>query len=281
MNAMRLGLAIAALALLVVDMAAAQTIRGKVLDDATGAPIGDVTINVLEPSGATMASARTNTTGDFLLTLPRAGQILLYVQHIAYQSLLSDTLRLENNEVVQFEIGLAQNVIPLDPIVVVSRSTSDAQEFRDRQEHRAGTARFITREQIDSYRGSRVTDLLRTIPGVRIVPVASEAGSANRYFVAMTNDAAAVGGCNPTIYVDGVEVYQDIYTGLDDIISVQDLEGVEVYTWTSAPPALRPRGQCGVIAFWTRDPAGGEGGFSWRKLLGGLAAVTAVTLLLR
>jgi len=77
MNAMRLGLAIAALALLVVDMAAAQTIRGKVLDDATGAPIGDVTINVLEPSGATMASARTNTTGDFLLTLPRAGQIYI------------------------------------------------------------------------------------------------------------------------------------------------------------------------------------------------------------
>lgn len=281
MNATRLGLVTTALAVLLFDVAAAQTLRGKVLDDATAAPIAGVTINVLEPSGATMASTQTNSAGDFLLSLPRGGQILLYVQHIAYQPLLSDTLRLESGEVVQFEIRLAQNVLPLDPIVVVSRSTSDAQEFRERQANRAGTARYITREQIDRYRGNRVTDLLRTIPGVRIVPLANASGTANRYFVAMTNNDPASGGCNPTIYVDGVEFYQDIYVGLDELISVQDLEGVEVYTWTSAPPALRPRGECGVIAFWTRDPAGGEGGFSWRKLLGGLAAMTAITLLLR
>lgn len=281
MNATRLGFVSIALALLVGSPAAAQTIRGKVLEDATGSPIGGVVITVLEPSGTAIGSTQTSPTGDFLLSLPRGGQIVLHVQHIAFQSLLSDTLRLESNEVIQFEIRLAQNVLPLEPIVVVSRSTSDVQEFRDRQENRAGTARFITREQIDHYRGSRVTDLLRTIPGIRIVPVASEGGTANRYFVAMTNNAAAVGGCNPTIYVDGMEVYQDVYVGLDDLISVQDLEGVEVYTWTSAPPALRPRGQCGVIAFWTRSSEGGEGGFSWLKLFGGIATLAAITLLLR
>lgn len=272
------GLLSLAAAILFAETAAAQTIRGRVLDDATNTPISAVTVTVMDPDGAVIASTETNQIGDFLLRVNRAGNIRLHVRHIAYEPLLSDLLQLGNKETVQFEIRLAQNVIPLDPIVVVSRSTLGVSGFYARLSERASSANFVTREQIDRYKGSQTTGLLRNVPGLRVVPAPSPSGSMTQYHIEMPGTGGA-GGCSPTVYVDGMYVENLAGGGIDELLSPHQLEGVEVYSQFAAPQSLPPRSHCGVIAFWTRPEEGGDK-FSWGKLFGGLAAVIAVTLLL-
>jgi hypothetical protein len=66
---------------------------------------------------------------------------------------------------------------------------------------------------------------------------------------------------------------------LDDFLTPERIEGVEVYTSFSTAPAEFIYGTCGVILFWTR-PGGREGGdpWSWRKVLIGLGVAVGLIL---
>jgi len=115
--------------------------------------------------------------------------------------------------------------------------------FRQRSEKRVGT--FITRERIEASASATFSDLLRSVPGVRVVASSSGIRNALRF---RGQD------CPPLVYVDGFPASADEFDV--DIIDPATVEGVEIYmSMLTVPAELNsPRGleRCGVIAVWSR-----------------------------
>lgn len=238
------------------SLARAQTIRGVVVEEGTGAPIAGVLVELVARGEGPIARAQTDGEGVFLLLPRRAGSYLLRLTHIAYAPVDSAALAATAGETVQIELRMSRTAIPVEPLVVTARRSGRLAEFYERQE-RGGFGRFLTREDIERRPGARATDLLRTIPGVQIV--ASGAG---------TNLITMRGGadrCLATVYIDGLPVRQFPESGIDDLLPTDAIEGVEVYTgFASAPSPIHARDGCGVVAFWSRT---GEPGrrWSWKR----------------
>jgi hypothetical protein len=171
---------------------------------------------------------------------------------------------------------VGQDAIPIEPLVVTVHRDREIADFYDRMARR-GFGYFLSREQIEARGpGAQVTDLLRTMPGVQITPMsATFTGAGN-----LVTMRGGIGRCLPDVYIDGVPVPQYAGSGVDDLLTPGMLEGVEVYTSTAGVPGtIHARGNCGVVAFWTKRDTGGK--WSWRKLLVGAGLVGLLLLFVR
>jgi len=124
--------------------------------------------------------------------------------------------------------------------------------FYDRRN--AGQGHFITREDIAAMIGVRgLPDVIREVPGVRI---SSDGFGKDR----ITLRGTFGGSCLPMLVLDGMAIHPP----WEDILEVQDIEGVEVYPRPSQIPARfenltpdRSRGgasaQCGIVVAWSRQ----------------------------
>jgi len=139
--------------------------------------------------------------------------------------------------------------VRLDPLVVETerRTFGIMGDFAGRRRSRPGT--FFDREEIESRHLGRFSDLLRVVPGARIVP-----DGPYGYTVRLR------GGCRPTLVVDGMKLLTE--EGMDDILPPGDLEAVEVYHGASVPAEFGSS-PCGAIVVWTRrgEPSLGGGNF--------------------
>ncbi len=118
-------------------------------------------------------------------------------------------------------------------------------DFHDRRQ-RAGSGRFITRDQIEKEDPLRLTDLFRSVPGVRIVP-SLMGGSRVRLRSSTARD------CVPFVWVDGVPMGAGEFDL--DVLTPETVEGVEIYSGVSGVPqrfmGTRGEGSCGAIVVWT------------------------------
>jgi TonB family protein len=123
-------------------------------------------------------------------------------------------------------------------------------DFYRRLESKARGGYFFTREQIETIRPQRTTDLLRRVPGLNLMP------AGNNDNVIRSRDSR----CSPLIWIDGTPAAIAYYD--PDLINPRTIEGVEVYAGTATVPnALQgPAGtsSCGAIAIWTRAGDLGE-----------------------
>ena len=129
---------------------------------------------------------------------------------------------------------------------------------------RAGLGHYITRQDIDKSQPLNVTELLRRVPRILLTPTSS--GN----MVRILRQTSVQGNCAPEIIVDGIRLNvvegqvmkskdgEDLYQGreilIDDLVGLDDVDGIEVYTGPSSTPAeLSMVGtDCGVILIWTR-----------------------------
>ena len=260
-----------------------QTIRGVVVDAEaqvvvtgveTNMPVGGAEVELLAEDLRGSIRTVTDTLGFFSLTAPRAGVFGLRVRHPAYLPYDAEGIEVGQEEAVTLEIRLGKNVIPLEPLVVTARVNSTMAGFHERRT-RGAFATFLTREEIEARAAGRTTDLLRGLPGVRI--------NFQRWGVGPAIEMqGGFGTCEPTVYVDGVRAPQAPGSMLDDFLTPDRIEGVEVYTSFSTAPAEFISGTCGVILFWTRR-GGREGGdpWSWKRVLVGLAVAVGLIIWIR
>lgn len=255
----------------------AQVMSGTVVEEVTKAPVAGALITALDARGSEAATVTTDSAGWFRVRLPAPGTWAVRIRHIAYVSYVSPPLEVAGTEAVEIEIRLGRTVIPLDPLIVTARerSISRVAEFHDRVKTNP-FGRFVEREELEQRGHARVTDFLRMMAGVSIVP-------ARRGF--MTSDLilmrGAGGRCAPAIYLDGVRIRQSADFPIDDFLFPDMLEGIEVYTSVAGTPiAYGPEGTCGSVLFWTRETQGG-GRWSWKKLLIGLGAFAVLVLISR
>lgn len=256
--------------------AMAQGLTGRVLDAATARGIAGVHLVLKDGAGRDHAEARSGEDGAFMLVVPYAGQWTIHATRLGYTPLVSDPLFASPDAQVVIQVWMVVDAIELEEPVVVTESqsyaTADLRDFQRRrdQSERTGVGKFITRSDIERQSPSRLTDVLRTVSGVRVDATATGRGR----LVEMS------GGCIPAVYVDGSHINRNRGDSADDFVSTLAIEGIEVYRggYQQIGHYHDPYG-CGLILVWTRRGESGEGGFSWARMGAGLAGLAALFLL--
>lgn len=254
------GVAVAVLALLLFAPAvcSGQSIYGRVLvqDDTTAISGADLVLT--DSAGLPVARVQTDESGSFRLPAPGPGRFRLSASRIGLSPISAEVL-VREKEAVEVELRMAEEAIPLDPIVVVGRREIRAgtlDEFYDRMARmkQRGVGHFLTKEQIENRAFMSLSLLLQTIPGVW-----------SSGLISSTSEGTF---CTPEYYLDG----RPMLGGYREIQLI-DLEGVEVYRgYSEAVPGYFPDG-CGTIFLWRKPDWGNP--FAWDRLFlgAGLAAV--------
>jgi hypothetical protein len=247
-----------AFTLLLPTISAAQKIRGVVVEDSTGLPIADVKIELLTADTSVLVMSLSRATGWFELLPQSQGQFLLRASHPAYRGISTLAVDFRAAEIITVVLRLSGGPIPLAPVIARASAVDRASGFRQRM--KAGAyGRFITRADIDKSGSYNLSHVLRFTPEVRIERVRDGPFTNEGVFMRSFGDL-----CAPAVYLDGVPVAIGRVFDINDLLSPESVEGIEVYrSMLSAPmelrlPAFTPSDMtCGVIAVWSRSVPGG------------------------
>ncbi len=232
----------------------ASAVRGKVLEHETGKPLASAAVSLASGPGETdgIGTRITNAEGNFLFSRVPPGTYRVIVTLIGYRD-LQDTLQVHLESDLELVLPMSVSPVKLEPLVVMveRRHRGIMGDFEGRRRSRSGT--FFDREEIEDRQPLLLTDLLRMVPGARVIPTGPY-----DYTVRLR------GGCRPTLVVDGMRLMT--VEGMDHILPTMDLEAVEVYHSASLPVQFGSN-PCGAIVVWTRrgEPGVGDGSF-WRRL---------------
>lgn len=238
----------------------AQTVVGHVLDGLSARPLAATVVTLLDSAGTTVGHAESDSTGLFVLRAPGAGRYQVHIDQLGYDPVGSETLTLRTGGRMELLLHMVPAPVELDPMAVSVR----------RQEAKLARVGFYRREigvgdliDPDAVRDRSpfvTTDLLRHLPGVKLVEVHAAGGyvpaSARWAFQTLDSTSGDTGACLMKVVVDGFEVPMDTGFGLDELVPVQDVLAVEVYSGlggVGAPAQYRISGaNCGVILIWTK-----------------------------
>ena len=235
-----------------------SAVMGQVQEHETGLPLAGAAVSLASGPGGTegIGTRVTNAEGEFYFKEVPPGSYRLLVTLLGYRT-LEDTLQVQPGAELELTLPLSISPIELEPIVVVAEAREDPflQDFQRRQRAFSGT--FLEREDIEELHPLVFTDLMRRVPGARVIPA-----------YPYGNTVRLRGNCRPVLWVDGVRLTTEM--GMDQLLTPMDVEAVEVYH-SSWFPVEFGSNSCGAIVVWTRrgEPSPPREGF-WRRLaLGG------------
>jgi carboxypeptidase family protein/TonB-dependent receptor-like protein len=205
-------------------------ITGVVHND-KGQPVHDAEVSV----PGTGLQEHTGETGTFTLSGLPAGTQTLDVRALGFEPKRM-VVDLTPARLTTVDVGLEHRVQTLDVVTVYGTSTRSLAEFERRR--RAGWGHILTPAQIADRHALNVSDLFRTIPGVRVSPTRGF-GKAVRLR----------GGCLPTVYLNGMRMSDDAATMIDELASADEITAVEVYS-TAERPAEFWGNNCGTVVLW-------------------------------
>ncbi|MFQ5703631.1 MAG: carboxypeptidase regulatory-like domain-containing protein [Gemmatimonadales bacterium] len=226
-------------------LAQQATLVGVVVDSATGAPLPGADVIVLEQDVRTATDGR----GRFVLRGVVDGLFTLFLRSAGYTAglLQAEIVVVQEVEVDLGTIQLSPLVTELDSVTVEGKifdSKLSKVGFYHRMHAEKGT--FLTREDIELYHPSLTSDVIRRIPGFRVL---------NNGSVSSTRGVPSVSTgfelCDVQYYIDGVHASAPNI----DVVIPAAISGIEVYTGSSTIPQLfRGKGnaKCGVVAIWLR-----------------------------
>lgn len=212
---------------------------GRVIDEASRAPIEGAEVRVRAEGGTVL----TNKRGYFILGEKPAGNYQIQVKHLAYAE-RQIPFYVAGNLTQNLEIMLTSEAIELPGITV---TTAPSRYRRDLEGliHRInlGFGNFITRETLENHPNPRLADLMRELPGVLV-------------FMNGMKASLEVRGrtCTPDVFMDGRPFALDPDLGLNQLI-VQELEAIEVYKSSEVPGEFLQVGfqrPCMAIVVWSR-----------------------------
>jgi hypothetical protein len=213
--------------------------------DSTGTPIPGVEVVLLQTKGAVYSDSL----GVFHFSQIPAGNRELHFRRLGFAP-KSLGAEVPEGKTLALAVVLEASATEIEGMTVeeATRRRQILSDFYDRSAR--GFGHFITREQIEKRNPMNLSDMMRTIPGARLIPVRGTSMSTLRF------NRAQMGSrdCPPQYWVDGVKAWN---LNVDDIVP-QDVEGIEVYSGAATvPPQYNTREGttiCGVVLIWTRIP---------------------------
>jgi hypothetical protein len=179
------------------------------------------------------------------------------------------------------------DAMPKDGAAVVRGNALGNQAMRDfERRRRRGAGVYVTRVQIDRLHASRLTDVLRTLPGVSVAPdqsgglvvelrrsrqytfdltAGARSDSASQSMPAQVSGPVTVKKCPAGFLLDGFPI--DAGGTVDAEVRPDMIAAIEVYAGGQVPIEFAARNSdCGLVMIWTRafadrsDPVPGRDG---------------------
>jgi hypothetical protein len=216
-------------------------VHGRVTG-ATGRPITDATVTVWGTGVETV----TNEKGEFALGNLPAGTHTLEARSLGFVP-ARQPVDIVSGIAGAAEVELTNLGIMLDTIRVTSQRifTRGLADFERRK--RMGFGHFFDETEIERRKPIVLTDLLRALPGVYVVP--SQWGGDD---VLMRGGPGGAGMCRPNLVIDGVRQMNDATFPVNSLVWVNQVRAVEVYDRpTSVPAEYQTMTGCGAIVVWT------------------------------
>jgi Carboxypeptidase regulatory-like domain/TonB-dependent Receptor Plug Domain len=252
-SAPRVALVLASLAVaLAPSIASAQKGTGTVagiVKDSVGAVIQGVEVVVIK----TGVSVRSDARGKFIIAGVPTGSADISFRRVSFAPVIL-SFPIAEDDTVEAQVTLGAVATAL-PTTVIDAPVEHQRRLAAFESHRrTGAGHFITRDDIVKRDPRRLTDILRSVPGVSFtigpdgMEVLSFAGTPRN-------------NCVPAIFMDGLRVR----TFNIDEISPVDIEGIELYGGSAGlPPEYNQLFSnapvCGTVAIWTRIPGKKSGG---------------------
>ena len=196
------------------------------------------------------------------------GRYVIVIDRLGYGEARA-SLTVPASSLTAVTVELAPEVLELEPIIVTTtRRGADRGGFAERQ--RLGFGRFITRADLET-NPRQVSSLLGMIPGVQVTPATGLTGGGR---------LSMRGGCRPDLVLDGVPLRPLASLSIDDYLTAQEVEAIEVYRGVETPFRFGSS-PCGVVVVWTRvpEPVPDRGPF-WKKLLVAVGGLMTIAFLL-
>jgi hypothetical protein len=217
-------------------------VTGRVTNKA-GAPVAGARVGLMGGS----ASTRTRANGEFVLDSLPAGTQSLEVRQLGYAP-TEVPVELSSRAPAQVAVQMGAYVPELSAVEVVSKRDQGLERVGFSTRKRSGASGyFMSPEQIESRKAIQFTDLMTTVPGLRVQ------GTMGRMFISSTRTAGRA-GC-VTIFVDGSK-WQQLEAGdLDSFIKPDEVAAIEVYQTGSVTPVEFTTGgaDCSSVVIWTKQ----------------------------
>lgn len=216
----------------------AATLTGVVRRD-DGRPAARVRVVVIGAEG----EAETREDGTFTVTGLPTGTYTAEARSVGYAPARA-VVDLTSARPATVALAFDQRAQALERIVVKGRArvrVARHDEFLARRQN-GGAGRFVTAADIDRRNAAQLTDALRTVPGLQVVP-----RPRSGYMI------RGRAGCVPTLFLDGVAV-QDGANDIDLLIVPQTVYGIEVYLGLGGLPVqfANTANNCGAVVVWTK-----------------------------
>jgi hypothetical protein len=269
--------------------AAAQSIRGTVVEERTNQPITEVLVTLLSTVGDSIAAQRASQR-EFLIQAPQSGRYRLRAARLGYATTETAIFEVPRGQDVTLRVTMGVDAVPLEPLQVVTRPrvplSPQLADFHARRQ--TGFGKFLTREEIEMRPGATMVELLASMPGVRVthsaagVPILNMARASGNLRPpapprrqrrgappTVEEQFALENNCPVMLIVDGVTIAPKKTRTLDPgamameidahrfffQLSTADIEGIEVYRGIAELPGVfsAPEAQnCGAVAVWLR-----------------------------
>jgi hypothetical protein len=214
---------------------------GRVLN-ASGAPVVGARVGLMGLSAATLTRAN----GEFVLDSLPSGTQAIVVRQLGY-SPTEQVVELSARAPARVTVKLGIFVPTLTAVEVVSVRDQGLQKvgFTDRKRSSAG-GYFMDPDQIEKRHAQQFSDLLRAIPGIRVVT------QGNQSMLMSTRSSTGGGGC-VTVWIDGSEWKQMDAGDVDTFVRPGEVAAIEVYNGTAVPAQFTTIGQnCAAVVAWTK-----------------------------
>lgn len=241
----------AALAPALVALAAAvspyhsATAQGRVagsVRDTTGAGVAGAEISV----AGTALTAQSDETGAFALAGLPPGPAQVRVRRLGFAP-AAESVLVRTGATTPFTITIVEVARQLTPVVIRAeryrRYTGYLADFYERRDR--GFGRFITGDEIERRDPMRLTDMLRTVPGMNVATPALGASH-----VRIRGNT-----CAPVVWLDGTPALAAEFDL--DALAPKSVAAIEIYSGPAAVPPqfVVPFGPtaCGTIVIWSRQ----------------------------
>ena len=252
-------LSLLACALLIPASTAGQTVRGRVLDTVTNAPVAGAT--VLSAGSTVLTDSR----GSFAVPATAGSAVNLQITAFGYFSAVFSGQMPASGHLEAGDIALLPAPVAVDEVEVEGTALVPALGqvgFYERK--RRGSGVFIEQAEIHKATIRSIGELLSRYGGMRAFAgfgpeLEGEVGMTGNMTGAFDGPTGKL--CLPAIYVDGVQRRRgglhhpdQIPLRLQDAAQPSEIEAVEVYRSAAGVPPLfaGSDASCGVIAIWTR-----------------------------
>ena len=215
------------------------TLRGQVLDSEMGQPLAGASVGIGRDAAPRVTS---DSLGFFRLPNLPPGVVEVRIQLLGYDQGLFKIF-IPDSGIVQGQFALDFNGFMLPEVVVQARAEILQPRYVDFERRRLrNLGAFFRWDDLKKASFNSVGDALRTVRGVRIQ---CDQSRFECYAV-----MARSRNCQPTWYIDGVEVHS-----FHENTPIRDIYGIEIYRGTGEIPAefAGSNAGCGVIVMWTKS----------------------------